>query len=274
MNQYAVWGNPIVQSKSPRIHQLFGLQTQRNIEYVAKLGDEITFEQQLAEFFQLGAKGCNITSPFKERAFALADEYSDSCLLAESCNTLKRLDDGSLYADNTDGKGLAADLKRLGWLKVGQKTLILGAGGATKGVLLPLLQAGLEISIYNRTEDKAVILAEKFTKFGKIQTACLEEIAELQFDLIINATSLGLKGKYVELPKSLMALAKIYDMQYAVDMKTPFLNYARNCGSTEYQDGLGMLVGQAAFAFALWEDEFPDIEPVLMQLKQEMQSAK
>ncbi|MFA9487759.1 MULTISPECIES: shikimate dehydrogenase [unclassified Mannheimia] len=273
MNQYAVWGNPIKQSKSPRIHQLFGLQTQREIEYIAKLGDEITFEQQLAEFFNSGAKGGNITAPFKERAFAIADEYSESCLLAEACNTLKRLDDGRLYADNTDGKGLAADLERLGWLKTGQKTLILGAGGATKGVLLPLLQAGLDITIYNRTADKAVILAEKFAKFGKIQTACLEEIAERQFDLIINATSLGLQGKYLELPPSLIVSTKIYDMQYAINMQTPFINYARSCGSTEYQDGLGMLVGQAAFAFALWEDKFPDIEAVLAQLKQEMQSA-
>ncbi|MEG9531172.1 shikimate dehydrogenase [Mannheimia indoligenes] len=273
MNKYAVWGNPIAQSKSPRIHQLFGLQAQREIEYVAKLGDEIAFEQQLEEFFNSGAKGCNITAPFKERAFAVADEYSESCLLAEACNTLKRLDDGRLYADNTDGKGLAADLERLGWLTTGQKTLILGAGGATKGVLLPLLKSGLEITIYNRTIDKAVILEEKFAKFGKIQTACLEELAEQQFDLIINATSLGLQGKYVELPTSLMASAKIYDMQYAVNMQTPFLNYARDCGAIEYQDGLGMLVGQAAFAFALWEDKFPDIESVLKQLKQEMQSA-
>ncbi|QLD32494.1 shikimate dehydrogenase [Mannheimia varigena] len=274
MNQYAVWGNPIAQSKSPRIHQLFGLQTQREIEYIAKLGDEIAFEQQLAEFFNSGAKGCNITAPFKERAFTVADEYSESCLLAEACNTLKRLDDGRLYADNTDGKGLAVDLDRLSWLKAGQKTLILGAGGATKGVLLPLLQAGLEITIYNRTVDKAVILAEKFARFGKIQTACLEDLAGRQFDLIINATSLGLQGKYVELPVSLMASAKIYDMQYAVNMQTPFLNYARDCGSIEYQDGLGMLVGQAAFAFALWENKFPNIEPVLTQLKQEMQSVK
>lgn len=274
MNQYAVWGNPIAQSKSPRIHQLFAEQTNKSIEYRAKLGDEIEFEKQLTAFFDSGAKGANITAPFKERAFELADERSESCQLAEACNTLKRLEDGRLYADNTDGAGLAADLKRLGWLKSGQRTLILGAGGAAKGVLLPLLKAGLEITLYNRTAEKAVSLAEKFAKFGKIQTACMEDLEQQSFDLIINATSLGLQGKYVELPQSLMASARIYDMQYAVDMKTPFINYAKSCGAAEYQDGLGMLVGQAAFAFELWEGAFPYIEPVLQQLKQEMQSTK
>ena len=274
MNRYAVWGNPIAQSKSPRIHQLFGLQTQRNIEYIAKLGDETVFEQQLADFFSSGAKGCNITAPFKERAFKLADEFSETALLAQACNTLKRLEDGRLYADNTDGAGLASDLDRLGWLQKGHKTLILGAGGATKGVLLPLLKAGLEITLYNRTQEKAVVLAEKFAKFGKIQTACLSDLANQRFDLIINATSLGLQGKYVELPQSVVASANIYDMQYAPNMQTPFLNYARHCGATTCQDGLGMLVGQAAFAFSLWEGQFPDVEPVLAQLKLEMQTVK
>lgn len=125
MNRYAVWGNPIAQSKSPRIHQLFALQTQRNIEYIANLGDETAFEQQLADFFASGAKGCNITAPFKERAFKLADEFSETALLAQACNTLKRLEDGRLYADNTDGAGLVSDLERLGWLQKGHKTLIL-----------------------------------------------------------------------------------------------------------------------------------------------------
>lgn len=274
MNLYAVWGNPIAQSKSPRIHQLFAQQTNKEIEYIAKLGDEAEFEQQLKDFLAQGAKGCNITAPFKERAFKLADEHSEGCLLAEACNTLKRLEDGRLYADNTDGAGLAADLKRLGWINVGQKTLILGAGGATKGVLLPLLKAGLDITLYNRTPEKAFILAEKFAKYGKIQTACFEELTEKKFDLIINATSLGLKGKYVELPTHLLKSAKVYDMQYAPNMQTPFLNYAKNCGVTEYQDGLGMLVGQAAFAFELWEEQFPDISGVLLQLKKEMQTLK
>lgn len=274
MNQYSVWGNPIAQSKSPRIHQLFAEQTQKAVNYLAKLGDETEFETQLADFFNAGAKGANITSPFKERAFALADERSESCELAEACNTLKRLDDGRLYADNTDGRGLCADLTRLGWLKPQQKVLILGAGGATKGVLLPLLQAEQQITLYNRTQAKAEQLAEKFAKFGSIFTASFDKLGSQSFDLIINATSLGLQGKYVELPAELLRSSKIYDMQYAAEMRTPFLTYAQRQGATQCQDGLGMLVGQAAFAFELWEGVFPEVESVLNQLKKEMLTAK
>lgn len=269
MNQYAVWGNPIAQSKSPRIHQLFAQQTQKAVNYVAKLGDKVEFETQLRQFFAQGAKGANITAPFKERAFQLADVHSEGCLLAEACNTLMRLENGRLYADNTDGAGLCADLKRLGWLKSHQKILILGAGGATKGVLFPLLQAEQNLTLYNRTAEKAVVLAEKFAKFGTIQTACFEELADRSFDLIINATSLGLQGKYVALPPALLKNANAYDMQYAPNQATPFLTYAQQCGAN-CQDGLGMLVGQAAVAFQLWENVQPDVDSVLEQLKAEM----
>lgn len=271
MNQYAVWGNPIAQSKSPRIHQLFAQQTGKAVQYTAELGDENEFEAQLRAFFANGAKGANITAPFKERAFRLADQHSEACQMAQACNTLKRLDDGTLLADNTDGAGLCADLKRLGWLNAGQRVLILGAGGATKGVLLPLLQAQQQITLYNRTLEKAVALAEKFAKFGQIQAANWQEMVEQRFDLIINATSLGLQGKCVELPSELFTQAKVYDMQYALNMATPFLTYAQQQGATAYQDGLGMLVGQASFSFQLWEQVMPDVEPVLAKLRQEMQ---
>lgn len=271
MNQYAVWGNPIKQSKSPRIHCLFAEQTGKAIEYNAELGDEQAFESELTAFFARGAQGANITAPFKERAFELADLYSERCLQAQACNTLKRLEDGRLYADNTDGAGLVADLQRLGWLRENQQVLILGAGGATKGVLYPLLQAKQQLVIYNRTQEKAVELAEKFAKFGNIQTACWEELSHQSFDLIINATSLGLQGKCVELPSHLFPNAKIYDMQYAPNQATPFLNYARKNGANECQDGLGMLVGQAACAFELWEGVMPNVLPVLDVLQTEMQ---
>lgn len=270
MNQYAVWGNPISQSKSPRIHQLFASQTAKSLSYTAKLGTETDFEQELKVFFAEGAKGANITAPFKERAFQLADAHSERCLLAQACNTLVMLEDGRLYADNTDGVGLVADLKRLNWLKPKQKVLILGAGGATMGVLFPLLQAEQCITLYNRTQEKAVALAEKFAKFGVIQTACWQELTEQSFDLIINATSLGLQGKCVELPARLLQQAKVYDMQYALNQQTPFLIYAKQQGATQCEDGLGMLVGQAGFAFELWEGVFPELTPVLEQLKSEM----
>lgn len=271
MNQYAVWGNPIKQSKSPRIHTLFAEQCGKTIQYQAVLGDELDFENQITAFFNNGAKGANITAPFKSRAFALADLHSEQCLQAEACNTLKRLEDGRLYADNTDGVGLVADLRRFGWLDAHQRILILGAGGATQGVLYPLLQTQQQISLYNRTESKAVELGEKFAKFGSIKSACWDELTTQSFDLIINATSLGLQGKCVELPSHLFPNTKIYDMQYAPNQATPFLNYARKNGAKECQDGLGMLVGQAAYAFELWEGVMPNVEPVLAQLQTEMQ---
>lgn len=272
MNQYAVWGNPIAQSKSPRIHQLFAEQTGKTLHYAAQLGDESDFERQLQQFFAAGAKGANITAPFKERAFALADLHSEGCLQAQACNTLKRLDDGRLYAENTDGAGLVSDLARLGWLVPHQRVLILGAGGATKGVLYPLLQAQQHVTLYNRTLEKAVSLAENFAKFGQIQPACFEELAKQRFDLIINATSLGLQGKCVELPAELLCEARLYDMQYTPDKQTPFLQYAAQHGATQCEDGLGMLVGQASYAFQLWENVLPDVEPVLAILQQEMKS--
>ena len=271
MNQYAVWGNPIAQSKSPRIHHLFAEQAGKNMSYVAKLGDEQDFEQQLTKFFKQ-AQGANITAPFKERAFKLADEHSEGCLLAGACNTLKRLEDGRLYADNTDGVGLCNDLARLGWLKPNQKMLILGAGGATQGVLFPLLQAKQQITLYNRTPEKAVMLAEKFANYGQIQTACWEELVNQSFDVIINATSLGLQGKYVPLSASLFASSAVYDMQYALHQDTPFLRYAKSQGAKHCSDGLGMLVNQAAFAFELWEGVLPDVAPVLAQLQAEMEA--
>ncbi|MCW9732941.1 shikimate dehydrogenase [Avibacterium sp. 20-15] len=264
MDKYAVWGNPIAQSKSPQIHRMFAQQTQQTLDYVAMLGDEQHFEQQLLGFFAEGAKGCNITAPFKERAFQLADQYSERCLLAAACNTLKKLPDGTLYADNTDGAGLVSDLQRLGWLKPQQSVLILGAGGATKGVLFPLLQAEQKILLANRTLAKATELAKKFNAYGNIQGCTLTDIPVQKFDLIINATSLGLQGQTVAIdPTILQQAGAVYDMQYSKGEDTPFIALAKQQGVQHYSDGFGMLVGQAAHAFHLWRGVMPDITPLL-----------
>ncbi|MFU2077296.1 shikimate dehydrogenase [Avibacterium endocarditidis] len=261
---YAVWGNPIAQSKSPQIHRVFAQQTQQDLDYVAMLGDEQQFEQQLLAFFAEGAKGCNITAPFKERAFQLADQHSERCLLAQACNTLKKLPDGTLYADNTDGAGLVSDLQRLGWLQPHQSILILGAGGATKGVLLPLLQAQQRITVANRTLSKATELAEKFRPYGEIQGCTLDVIPVQKFDLIINATSLGLQGKTVAIDPAIWRQAgAAYDMQYSKGVDTPFIALAKQQGAQHYSDGFGMLVGQAAHAFSLWRGVMPDVTPLL-----------
>lgn len=261
MDKYAVWGNPIAQSKSPAIHQYFAQQTQQVMEYTAILGDEQNFEQQIKDFFSKGAKGCNITAPFKERAYQLADQYSERALSARACNTLKKLDNGKLYADNTDGAGLVSDLQRLGYLKPHQHILILGAGGATKGVLLPLLQAQQKILIANRSLSKAQELATKFSQYGQIQAVELAKIPVQKFDLVINATSLGLQGKTVDIhPEILQKATAVYDMQYAKDADTPFIALAKRLGVTNVSDGLGMLIGQAAHSFKLWRGIMPDVE--------------
>ncbi|QEH09730.1 shikimate dehydrogenase [Histophilus somni] len=263
MDKYAVWGNPIAQSRSPQLHRYFAKQTRQNLDYVAILGDEEKFEQQLSDFFAQGAKGCNITAPFKERAFKLAQQHSKRCLSAESCNTLKKLADGTLFADNTDGAGLVSDLQRLNWLKPNQRILILGAGGATKGVLLPLLQAQQNILITNRTFSRAEDLAHKFNHFGTIEALDLEHIPIQTFDLIINATSTGLQGKTIDIDPQILQLASaVYDMQYSKESDTPFIALCKKQGVTKISDGFGMLVGQAAHAFYLWRGVMPEIDPL------------
>ena len=271
MDLYAVWGNPIAQSKSPLIQNKLATQTHQAMEYIAKLGDLDAFEQQLLAFFEDGAKGCNITSPFKERAYQLVDEYSQRAKLAEACNTLKKLDDGKLYADNTDGIGLVTDLERLNWLRPNQRVLILGAGGATKGVLLPLLQAQQNIVLANRTFSKAKELAERFQPYGNIQAASMDSIPLQNYDLVINATSAGLSGGTATVDTEILKLGlAFYDMQYAKGTDTPFIALCKSLGLTNVNDGFGMLVAQAAHSFYLWRGVMPDFVAVYEQLKKEM----
>lgn len=271
MDQYAVWGNPIAQSKSPFIQTHFANQTKQFMEYVAKLGDLDDFEQQLSAFFHDGAKGCNVTAPFKERAYQLADEYSERAKLAEACNTLKKLEDGRLYADNTDGVGLVTDLARLDWIKPHQRILILGAGGATKGVLLPLLQAQQHIVLANRTLSKAQALAEKFQPYGNIQAVSMDAIPRQSYDVVINATSAGLSGNTAPIAPEILKLGRaFYDMQYAKGADTPFIAHCKTLGLTNVSDGLGMLVAQAAHSFYLWRGVMPDFAAVYEKMKQEM----
>ena len=270
MHHYAVWGNPIAQSKSPLIHRLFATQTQQTMEYVAKLGDLEDFEQQLKAFFAEGAQGCNITAPFKERAYALAEEHSERAKLAEACNTLKKLANGKLYADNTDGIGLVTDLQRLGWIQPQQRILILGAGGATKGVLLPLLEAQQQIVLANRTLEKAQQLADKFKPYGTIEAVAMDAIPAQTYDLVINATSAGLSGHTAAVDGSILSLTRAcYDMQYAKGSDTPFIAYCKSLGLNNVSDGFGMLVAQAAHSFHLWRGVMPDFVAIYEQLKKD-----
>ena len=187
--------------------------------------------------------------------------------MAEACNTLKKLDDGTLYADNTDGAGLVTDLQRLNWLKPNQTLLILGAGGATKGVLLPLLHAQQNIVIANRTLAKAQQLAEKFSPYGNIRAVELGQLPAQSFDVIINATSSGLHGGTIQINDEILRAAKaVYDMQYDRQKDTPFLARCGALGVQNRSDGFGMLLAQAAHAFHLWRGVMPNIAPLFEAL--------
>ena len=224
----------------------------------------------LNAFFAEGGKGANVTVPFKEEAFARADELTERASLAGAVNTLKRLEDGRLLGDNTDGIGLLSDLERLSFIRPGARVLLIGAGGASRGVLLPLLSMDCAVTIVNRTASRAEELAQLFSHTGSVQAVGMDELDNYSFDLIINATSSGISGEVPAIPTSLIhSSVYCYDMFYQQG-NTPFLSWCAEHGAKQYADGLGMLVGQAAHAVLLWHGVLPQIEPVIKSMQQEL----
>lgn len=272
MSSFVVFGNPINHSKSPRIHQLFAEQTAIPHPYDRLCAPVDGFAASVAEFIAAGGGGANVTLPFKQQAFELADELTERAALAGAVNTLKKLDDGRLLGDNTDGIGLLSDLQRQRLIRSGDRILLIGAGGAARGVILPLLSAGCSVTIINRTHAKAEELAQLFAHHGGVRALTRDELAGAEFDLVINATSSGVSGAVPDLPAQLLnSDTRCYDMFYQVG-DTPFLHWCRQQGASQMADGLGMLVGQAAHSFMLWHGVMPDIAPVIGQLRQEMQA--
>ncbi|AIR05767.1 shikimate dehydrogenase [Cedecea neteri] len=270
METFAVFGNPIQHSKSPLIHRLFAGQTGIEHSYGRVLAPLDEFVATLDAFFNEGGRGANVTVPFKEQAFAHADELTERAALAGAVNTLKRLEDGRLLGDNTDGIGLLSDLERLKLIKPGDRILLVGAGGAARGVLLPLLSLDCSVTITNRTFAKAEELATLFHHTGSVNAVAMDKLEGHEFDLLINATSSGIGGEIPALPVSLLShRVSCYDMFYQKGL-TPFLNWAVGHGVVHYADGLGMLVGQAAHAFMLWHGVMPEVAPVIETLKREM----
>ncbi|AWH88487.1 shikimate dehydrogenase [Limnobaculum parvum] len=270
MQQFAVFGNPIAHSKSPRIHYLFAKGCRIDLHYDTQLASLDGFEHEIRTFFANGAKGANITLPFKERAYAICDELTERAASAGAVNTIKRLDDGRLMGDNTDGIGLLSDLQLLSMIKSGARVLLIGAGGAARGVILPLLSYGCELVITNRTDAKAETLATLFSAFGNISSKTSSALAEERFDLIVNATSTGISGDIPSISPSLISTdTACYDMFYQASL-TPFLKWAVEHGANKHADGLGMLVGQAAHAFSLWHGVMPEVESVLNELRKEL----
>lgn len=257
IDRYAVFGNPIAHSLSPRMHQWYAEKTHQKMSYEAILGDPLKFEYQVREFLLFnGGSGCNITAPFKIRAFGLAEEVSERCRLAQSCNTLMFRKDGVLYGDNTDGVGLLADLNRLKWIQPRTKILILGCGGATRGILYPLLKAGASVYLWNRTLEKAKNLVRDFQSFGEIHYyPNLNQVPEM--DLVINALPLQNEEILSILGARVFHSSyRFYDLQYRLNGLTPFLQQARSLQThllpVSFQDGLGMLFAQGAESFRVW----------------------
>ena len=259
-DRYAVIGNPIEHSKSPDIHLLFADQTGESIRYEKILADENEFNTIVNDFFNNGGKGLNVTVPFKNAACAFVDILSEYAEHAEAVNTIYKNDAGQFVGANTDGIGLLRDLKKTLRLQLLNKTiLIVGAGGATQGIVEPLLNENpAKLLIANRTLSKAEMIAEQFRSLGNLNCCALNEIPKQEFDLVIHATSAGLQGSSIMLPAEIIGSdTYCYDLIYS-DEDTPFIQWAKNNHAKNIKDGFGMLLEQAAEAFYLWRGKRPD----------------
>lgn len=268
MDSYAVIGHPIAHSKSPLIHRQFAQQTNQPITYDAIEAPLDAFAETVKQFRQSGGKGCNVTLPFKEQAYQLATQHSPLAKEAGAANTLV-FKENKIYADSTDGPGLVNDLVNNHQFVLAQKKLlILGAGGVVKCITGPLFAGGAQqIVIANRTTEKAMAIAKQFSSHGNIEGCGLEAIPDLNYDLIINATSSGINGETPNIKPALIMKQKTwcYDLFYA-DKPTAFLAWAAEQGAAKCMDGLGMLVEQAAVAFYLWRGVYPETQSVIQQL--------
>jgi len=272
-DRYAVFGQPVSHSLSPRIHRQFAEQTQQRLTYEAIEVAPEQFASTVAEFFASGGCGLNITVPHKLSAFALAGRLSARAQRAGAINTLTTEAGGRvLIGENTDGAGLVRDL--LFNLKAtiqGQRVLILGAGGATRGILGPLLDLKpAELCIANRSPERAYVLTHLFADLGPVRAATLAELAGSHWDLILNATSASLSGEVPQLSAALLSPGCLcYDLAYGTG-PTAFMRWAGSHGAARTASGLGMLIEQAAEAFQIWRGVRPDTAPVRALLMQEL----
>ncbi len=270
-DHYVVFGNPIGHSKSPFIHTLFARQTNQMMNYTAELAPTDGFIAAATKFFAEGGRGCNVTVPFKEDAYQFADRLTERAKLAGAVNTLKKLDDGEILGDNTDGEGLVQDLLQNQVSLKGANILLIGAGGAAKGVIKPLLdQKPASITITNRTFSKAEQLAESFQGLDSVKAQAMSDI-DSTFDIIINSTSASLDNKLPEVSPAIFGFHSIaYDMMYGKGL-TIFNRWALEHGCAHAYDGLGMLVGQAAESFMLWRGLRPGTKQILRELRKNLE---
>lgn len=269
MSRYAVIGKPVGHSKSPLIHRLFAEQTGQDVQYEAievELEALIIFVKQ---FFENGGAGLNVTLPYKEQVYALAQSRSNRAQQAQAANTLFLDTEGNLTADNTDGIGLVRDLRDNNRVEIrDSRVLLLGAGGAARGALGALLdEAPASLVIANRTMGKAEQLQQEFRSLHPIEVREFAELSGMHFDLIINATSMGIHNEVPPISATVLATTCCcYDMMYSHG-KTAFVQWAEQAGATQALDGIGMLVEQAAEAFAIWRGVHPETASVIAQLR-------
>lgn len=280
-DRYLVVGNPIAHSRSPQIHAAFAAQTGQCIDYQRRLVDTDppeAFGEAMRHFAeQEGGRGANVTMPFKEAAFQLADARSERAEVAGAANTLSFVE-GRVLADNTDGVGLVTDIRQQGGVLDGATVTVLGAGGAARGLMLSLLQAGASrLVVANRNRTRAEQLVSELNahpvlaaRYPALQAVALAEAPAA--DIVINATSAGLQTQGLSLPEGLFERCRLaYDCIYA-ERPTPFLQMAEAAGVSQRLDGLGMLVCQAAESFRIWRGIYPDTAPVLAGLRAQMKA--
>lgn len=271
IDRYVVIGNPIAHSKSPDIHASFARQAGQRLVYERLLAPLDSFAQTVHEFMEQGGKGANVTVPFKLEAHALATSLTERAKAAGAVNTLK-FEGDSIRGDNTDGVGLVNDIVRNAGVPIaGKRVLLLGAGGAARGVVLPILdERPAELVIANRTLSKAAELAKAFAEHGPV-TACAFDAVQGEFDIVVNATSASLADDVPPIAPSVFARGALaYDMMYGKG-PTVFMRFAEQYGAST-RDGLGMLVEQAAEAFYIWRGVRPDTGPVFADLRAALQA--
>jgi shikimate dehydrogenase len=274
-DRYGVVGHPVGHSWSPFIHGLFARETGHAMSYRLFDFTPEELEPRVRDFFTLGGRGLNVTVPHKVAAVAIAGDLTTRATHAGAVNTLALQKDGTILGDNTDGAGLVRDLcDNLGLVIIRRRILIIGAGGATRGILAPLLGLGpAEIVIANRTPERATDLAAAFARLGAVQGVGIRDVSGSPFDLVINATSASLSGELPAVPESVMGPETVcYDMAYG-KTDTPFMRWALNAGCARALQGWGMLVEQAAESFRVWRGVKPATASVLAALKERALSA-
>jgi shikimate dehydrogenase len=267
---FCVVGSPINHSKSPQIHAAFGRQCDVPLRYERVEIKAGSFQQALAEFVVAGGRGMNVTVPLKEEACLSASTLRSRAQATGAANMITVDADGTTVGDNSDGAGLIRDL--LGNHRqqlINTRVLLIGAGGAARGVIPSLLAEQVaELVVVNRTALKARTLADQFSRLGSIRASDYDSLSGEPYDLVVNATSLSLSGQIPPLPRAVIgADTCCYDMMYTQDGKTPFLEWCRSTGARQAYDGLGMLVEQAANAFSLWHGVEPDTAAVIKMLR-------